>query len=756
MTAELMGRNAFHNKARNHAVALLVSGLALLPGGAVLAQSAQPGSGSYFDLGTLNLDLGGLAKRLRERIARSGEAARVVGKDDFAQIPAPTVADAVAVEPGVIVQEFFGGNDQPRIQIRGSGLQQSPTERGLLVLRNGMPVNRADGSYIVGLAAPATAEAIEIWRGAAANRLGASVLGGAINFISPRAATDPGSRLSFNAGSFGQYGATGQTAFEGENSGTLMQFESSRKDGFRDINNESRRDFFEVNSEFRHRNGATTQLFFSVTDLDFDVAGPLTKAALAVDPAQNHAGPVVVGPGVIANPGPNVFRDLPRRAATQVLAGARTVFDAGEGRFDLGLSLSHTDDSFRFPISAGERVTDGWDRNLSVRYAFQPETVNGLPKFEVTLNTAFGTADRSYFHNVAGARGPQFGDNELEASTTSVHVGANLPLSDSLVLSPSLSYTHATRKNTDRWALPTRPTVAFNPGAPSVPLPPGAVPAVSNSYDRDFSGWSPRLALTWQPAERQTAWIAYSHGFEPPTHDDLLATTGGTPNSGPGRPNPADPTLVAAAFVVANLRAQEADTFEVGWRGTTGAGFEWDLTAYHSRIDNEILSLRDVTGAPRGSVNADKTVHNGLEAAIGGPLSERLHGRLAWTWQDFRFDNDPVRGNNRLGGAPRHMINVTLAWDATDRLTLHGSARWVPEKTPVDNMNTLFADPYVVADLRAEYRLSDTVILQAGVTNLFDEKYASSTLVVDQARPDQAAFIPGEERAFYFGTAFAF
>jgi len=62
----------------------------------------------------------------------------------------------------------------------------------------------------------------------------------------------------------------------------------------------------------------------------------------------------------------------------------------------------------------------------------------------------------------------------------------------------------------------------------------------------------------------------------------------------------------------------------------------------------------------------------------------------------------------------------------------------------------------VVADLRAEYRLSDTVILQAGVTNLFDEKYASSTLVVDQARPDQAAFIPGEERAFYFGTAFAF
>ena len=72
---------------------------------------------------------------------------------------------------------------------------------------------------------------------------------------------------------------------------------------------------------------------------------------------------MVVGPGVVANPGPNVYRDLPRRSSSQVLAGARTVFDVGDGRFDLGFSLSQTDDSFRFPIAAGERVTNGWDTN---------------------------------------------------------------------------------------------------------------------------------------------------------------------------------------------------------------------------------------------------------------------------------------------------------------------------------------------------------------------------------------------------------
>ncbi|MEE4297300.1 MAG: hypothetical protein V2J20_11870 [Wenzhouxiangella sp.] len=32
-----------------------------------------------------------------------------------------TLDDALAFQPGLVVQEFFGGNDQPRINIRGSG-----------------------------------------------------------------------------------------------------------------------------------------------------------------------------------------------------------------------------------------------------------------------------------------------------------------------------------------------------------------------------------------------------------------------------------------------------------------------------------------------------------------------------------------------------------------------------------------------------------------------------------------------------------
>lgn len=208
-------------------------------------------------------------------------------------------------------------------------------------------------------------------------------------------------------------------------------------------------------------------------------------------------------------------------------------------------------------------------------------------------------------------------------------------------------------------------------------------------------------------------------------------------------------------FATPNLKAQTSTTLELGWRGRW-QNLEWDATAYHSRIRNELLSLRDRSGATLASVNADRTRHTGLELGLSGDLNDRLRGRLAWTWQDFRFDGDPVRGDNRIAGAPRHLITAALDWQASDQLTVGGTLHWIPDETPVDNMNTMFNDAYAVVDLGADYALNDRAVLFACVTNLFDERYAASTLVVDVATAGQAAFIPGEGRAIHVGTRLRF
>jgi len=721
-----------------------------MAGEACLAQSATPGT---VVLETIEVTAERSTSPAAERLEALPGGAALVTSQDMPASGNLTLSKALENVPGVVIQNFFGGNDQPRVQVRGSGLQQNPVERGILVLQNGLPINRADGSYIVGFANPQQARSIEVYRGYLANRLGATVLGGALNFVSPTGIEAPGLRFTASGGSFGQLGVFGQAGFAANRLDGVFQFDIGRRDGFRTYNS-SERVSIGGNVGVALSDNVTTRFFAGYTDLGFDVPGPLTKDAMKADPRQVSRGPTVTPAGAI-NPGPNVARDRPRRDASQFLIGSRTTATFGAHVFDLAAGFTYTDDTFRFPISSGVRVTRGGDFTGVARYAYKPDDTALLPLFEATAQYAVGSADRKNYINQSGAAGAQFGDSRLDATTLSLHAGLNLPLSDALTLSPALSYAHATRDNHDRYDRPTRPTIAYNPARPTMLLPGGAVATTSTSYARSYSGWSPSLALSYRTDDDQTFFAAVSRSFEPPTHDDLLATVNGTPNSSPGRPNPANPMLAAAVFSTPALKAQTATTVEAGWRGRFGK-LNWDAVAYYSAVENELLSLRDETGASLGAMNADRTRHFGIELGLGAQLVDRLALRLAYTYQDFRFDDDPVRGNNRLAGAPRHLVNAALQYWLLDDWTVQAAVRWSPEKTPVDNMNTLFADPYAVVDLRSEYRINDHFTVFGEITNLFDKTYASSTLIVDQARSDQAAFLPGDGRGFYAGVKATF
>jgi iron complex outermembrane receptor protein len=686
---------------------------------------------------------------LRERLNALPGGVALITAEEMPTTANLTLSRALSMVPGVVVQDFFGGNDQPRVQIRGSGLQQNPVERGILVLQNGLPINRADGSYIVGFANPRQAESIEVYRGYMANRLGATVLGGAINFASPTGSNSPGVQASISGGSYGQFNLFGQAGGRKENVDALIQADISRRDGFRDYN-ESQRVNVNANIGVELSDNVTTRFFAGYTDLGFDVAGPLSWQQMQTNPRQVGTGPTASG----ANAGPNVVRDKPRREADQVLLGSRTTATFGAHIFDLALGYTYTDDMFRFPVSSGVRTTTGGDFTGVARYAYKPSDAALLPLFESTAQYTVGSADRGYYFNRGGQTGNQFGANDLDASTLSLYSGLNVPVWQAFYVSPSIAYSHATRESKD----------VFNGARPwfAYAGPPAGFAATQNtSYSRSYDGWTPSLALSYRPDKNQTVFAAVSRSFEPPTHDDLLATVYGTPNSSPGSrctATPGNPCPAAPfpAFSTPNLNAQTATTVEGGWRGRY-ANVSWDAVTYYSWIQNELLSLRDTTGAPIGAVNANKTSHFGIELGVGVNLTQQLSARVAYTYQDFRFRNDAKYGDNLLAGAPRHFLNAVVQYQATDAWKLQGAVRWSPEKTPVDNANTLFADPYVVVDLRTEYKIDRQFTLFAEITNLFDKTYAGSTLVVDRVqRPDQAVFLPADGRGYYGGIKASF
>lgn len=727
--------------------------LSALPQGVAGAQSVFPGGQeTTIEIITVNGTRASSLQIAQARADITAGGASVIDVADVAQLANVKLSDALSSAPGVVVQDFFGANDQPRLQIRGSGLQQNPVERGVLFLQDGLPLNRADGSYVVGLVDPRQAAFIEVFRGYTANRLGSTVLGGAVNFVLPDGLEAAGTRAAVEVGEFGHAFASIQTGLTGEYWAGQAALSHTQRDGFRDYN-ASQRSNAHLALTVDWNDAIETRFLGGYVENRFDVAGPLNAEALEADPTQIWSGPDIIG-GTPRNPGPNVVRDRPRRDTTLYWIGSRTTASFGRHSIDTALSFVQSDDSFLFPIPSGERVTDGGDTNLMLRYAYEGEA-GRRPLLEATAHISAGSADRDYYLNVAGQRGARFGGGELEAATYSVNMNANLPLGQDFTLSPSLSYAHAERRFDDLYDAATRPTLAFNPRKPTARLPDGAVATEDYSYDRDYSEVSPALALSWSPTERDYLFLAVSHTFEPPSHNDLIATVNGTPNSSAGRPNPGNPALQAAVFSTPALRAQSGETVEAGWRGQRGR-LRFDALAYYSWLDNELLNLRDETGASLGAVNAGETRHFGLELGASASLSDRLTARLAYVYQDFHFHDDPVRGDNKLAGVPPQVVNIALDYAVAPTLSVGLSTHWLAEATPVDNLNTIHNDAYATFDLRAVFRPAEAWSVFVEGRNVTDEIYASSTLVVDVARPDQAAYLPGDGRAFYAGLRVEF
>ena len=309
-------------------------------------------------------------------------------------------------------------------------------------------------------------------------------------------------------------------------------------------------------------------------------------------------------------------------------------------------------------------------------------------------------------------------------------------------LTAGLNYVHARRDNDDRYALPTRPTIRLG-GPPPPPLPP-AVPAADTSFSRDYDGLNPSLSLTYAWKPQHIAFVSIARSYEPPTFEDLLATRGGTPNSGP------------LGFTTRDLEAQSGYTLELGTRGTHGR-LSWDVVAYSARIDKELLSLRDASGVPLGTRNADKTRRNGLELGLGLQFSPRIQGALSYTYQDFRFADDPFFGDNALAGAHPHTLNARLAIEPFDGWLVTPNVAWVPKAIAADNANVIYRDDFLLLGLHLRYRTpAEGLSVFIDARNLLDEKYASSSLIFDVANPTQAAFLPGDRRAVYAGVEVRF
>ena len=265
----------------------------------------------------------------------------------------------------------------------------------------------------------------------------------------------------------------------------------------------------------------------------------------------------------------------------------------------------------------------------------------------------------------------------------------------------------------------------------------GATP----DYALDYHRIMPKLGARWDRGDVQI-YANVSLSYEPPSFSETL-------------------TLNAPRF------AQTATTWELGTRGQRGP-VRWDLSLYHAALRHELLALDhdNNPATPAATVNADRTIHRGIEFAteidllgtaweVRSTPTRRFVLRVAWTYGDFRFDHDAVYGDNRLAGLPPHLVRGELLWEWRKGWYVGPTWEWVPQKSFVDFRNTLAAASYALAGFRIGQRTERGLSWFVEARNLFDRKHAATTGVIeDAAGIDQAQFLPGDGRSFFGGIEY--
>ncbi|MBE2214292.1 MAG: TonB-dependent receptor [Opitutaceae bacterium] len=606
----------------------------------------------------------------------------------------PTLSSQLVGLPGVVMQESFGGFDPPRLTLRGSGLQSAPVSRGVAWTLDGLPLNAADGSFLAAAIEPALIEEIVAMPGASDPQAAVTALGGALHLNSGNEEASGRAWLSHGPDGFLRGGIAAHCHPIGDNGARVWGgVAHAAWDGWRPQSTQRRLAASAAVATRLGEHGPAVRLSLYAAAPRFDVPGPLTLAA-ATDTPQSISAVVAA--------------DRPRRETDfgRIALDLTWTHDT-EDHTRLAIVAQHTDDWFRQLRANGIAATAGGDLTALL----EMRRTAGDHVVRVGLRARDGRRDQTRWLNLDGATGTRFAALDLEASHAAVSIDDCWTLGGGWTIETGFSAVDA---------------ICEAAGTP--------VGATGRVETREFAS---RLALSWQAAAACTLTARAARAIEAPSFEDLLATRGA-----PG----------ALTVGWTPLRAQQADTLELGVSGRAGA-FAYTCTAYTACWDAELLRLADDSGAALGTVNASRTDHHGVEAALSwrlwGDDERSLEFTATHTWSTATFEDDDVYLGRRIAGLPPHFGSARLTWAGEAGLFASLGATWVGGTTWADHANTLGYSGSTLVQLRAGWMDRRGWSVHVDVDNLLDRATIASTSgVIDLARnpATTALFLPGLPR----------
>lgn len=631
----------------------------------------------------------------RKRLSETPGAVSVISAESYQKRFAIALDDMLRDAPGVYAQRKWGGDI--RISIRGSGIGNANHNRGLLIAQDGLPLNEADGYGDSQSIDPLIARYTEIYRGGNALRFGGALLGGAINVVTPTGRNAGYDNVIRVDG--GSYGLLREHAAVARVHGDWDVFAAATNQtgqGYRPQSQQNLQ-FGVLNVGRSFGEDREVRLIVNGWNLNQEIPGALTRTQFDADPRQAAA-------GNYANDQGRNQRGLRGSLRTTWRLSESTVLETGG--YAVWKDLDH-------PIF---QVIDQQSRNYAAFARLDWEGELGGMRADAYGGAwvRTGDLDSNFYVNVKGARGGPTSRTVQNADATDVFGEGRLFVTHHLAVVAGGTWGRARRDYTS-FAIP------------------GVAGTINLKAKKTYDWIAPRVGLLWEDDDGAQVFANVTKSVEPPNLGSMSPTNLG----------------------FAPVRAQEAWTAEIGTRGRRGP-LLWDLTIYRAWLDQELLQFMVDASIPTSTFNADKTIHQGIEATLDWTIVERLRLRQTYTLSDFRFDGDRQYGDNRLPIVPKHFYRAELRYDHPAGWFIAPSVEWSASKIQVDYVNQTQAPSYAVLNLNAGYAVNERITLFLDVRNLADKAYISNVQAQIRALPATAAYWPGDGRSVFGGVQWSF
>lgn len=632
-------------------------------------------------------------------LQKNSGAVSVVDKADLQNNFAINVKDIFDYAPGVLAQVKTG--QEARLSIRGSGLSRNFHLRGINLYQDGVPINLADGSADFQDIDPLAFDHVEIFKGASGFHLGSASLGGAINFVSPTGYNANALKIRAEAGSFGTYRGHISSGMVKGNFDYYSSLSTMKSDGFRKQNNQADVKFYN-NFGYRINKNLENRTFLTFVNSNLEMAGALTKAQMRENPKQAN----------IAN-----LNNKQERNFNQIRIANKTSFVDENKIYNFGFYTNLKD--LDHPIF---QVIDQKTYNFGI---FGDGKINHKlfdynNEMNFGVNFSYGLTNAKRFVNKGGSATNMTQKGDEISKNLILFAENKLQLSPKFSLILASQFLKAKRNFKDRF------------------LGDG-----NQTGKREYFGISPKIGGVYNFDKDTEIFTNFSGSYEPPTFTELRQTN---------------------ASGLANISSQKSYNFEIGTRRHNRA-VNFDIALYHSILRDELM-LYTIAPNLTQAVNANKTIHQGIEAGIDCIIAkniikkidnknlfgDKLDWRMVYNFNDFRFKNDKVYGNNIIAGAPKHYVRAELKYENNSGFYLTPNFEYVPFGFFVDSKNTAKTPNYAVWSVNSGFNFNKNLAIYLDLKNIFDKKYSPTIDVLSAVNNnDPSIYYPANFRQIITG-----